>query len=111
MEKLTEEEFKFLEQFEDRINSAHISAYAKTMNSSVVHRMREIYSRLIGKWHQMNENCGSCVLTLLRKLYAPYYEYKQTIERNSARCTNESEQNTSNASGGKEQNADTRPDN
>lgn len=49
MEKLTEEEFKFLELYENRINSAHISSYAKSMPSGVVHRMREIYSRLIGQ--------------------------------------------------------------
>lgn len=106
MEKLTKEEYEFLKLYEDRINSAHTSAYAKSMPSSVVHRMREIYSRLIGQWHSMNENCGSCVLTLLRKLYTPYYEYKQSIEGNSARCSTESEQDTSNASGGKEQTAD-----
>lgn len=111
MEKLTEEEFKFLELYENRINSAHISSYAKSMPSGVVHRMREIYSRLIGQWYQMNENCGSCVLTLLRKLYTPYYEYKQTIQGNSAGCSTESEQDNGTSSGGKEQTADTRSNN
>ena len=111
MEKLTEEEFKFLELYENRINSAHISAYSKSMPSGVVHRMREIYSRLIGQWYQMNENCGSCVLTLLRKLYTPYYEYKKTIEGDSARCSTESEQDNGTSSGGKEQTADSGSDN
>ena len=106
MEKLTNEEFKFLETYQKQIDSARTSDYAKSMTSGVVHRMREIYSRLTGQWYAMNENCGRCVLTLLRRLYTPYYEYKQTIEGDSARCSTESEQDTSNASGGKEQTAD-----
>ena len=111
MEKLTQEEFEFLEKYEDRLTSATTSNYTRAVPTGVVHRMREIYSRLIGKWYSMNEGCGSCILTLLKKLYTPYYEYKQTIERNSARCTDEGEQDTSVASGGKEQTADTRSDN
>ncbi|MBO7712583.1 MAG: hypothetical protein J6S85_03385 [Methanobrevibacter sp.] len=105
-------EFEFLKNYEDRLKTASTAAYiSKSMPTSVVHKMREIYSRLIGQSYAMNENCGGCILTLCRKLYPLYYEYKQTIERNSAGCSTESEQDTSNASGGKEQTADTRPDN
>lgn len=102
MEKLTQEEFEFLENYEDRLNSATTANYTRAIPSGVVHQMREIYSRLIGKYYSMSESCGRCILTLCKKLYAPYYEYKQTIQRDSARCTNESEQNTSDASGGNE---------
>lgn len=111
MERLTEQEFNFLKQYENRLISASNSSYIKSMPSGVVHRMREIYSRLIGQWYSMNENCGSCVLTLCRKLYQPYYEYKQSIKGNSAGCSTESEQDIGTSSGGEKQTADTRTDN
>lgn len=111
MEKLTQEEFDYLSKYEDRLNTAKTANYTRAVPSGIVHKMREIYSRLIGKYYSMNENCGSCILALLKKLYTPYYEYKQTIEGDSARCSTESEQDTSNASGGKEQTADSGADN
>ena len=106
MEKLNEQEFNFLKQYENRLESASNSAYIKSMPSAVVHTMREIYSRLIGQTYSMNENCGSCILTLCRKLYKPYEEYKQSIEGNSAGCTAKGEEDTPDVSGGKEQTAD-----
>lgn len=111
MEKLTQEEFEFLSKYEDRLNSAKTANYTRAIPSGVVHRMREIYSRLIDKYYSMSESCGRCILTLLIKLYTPYYEYKQTIEGDSARCSTESEQDNGTSSGGKEQTADSGSDN
>ena len=106
MEKLNEQEFNFLKQYEDRLESASNSAYIRSMSSAAVHTMREIYSRLIGRTYSMNENCGGCILTLCRKLYKPYEEYKQSIEGNSSGRTTKSEQDTQNASGGEKQTED-----
>lgn len=108
MEKLNEQEFNFLKQYEDRLKSASNSAYIKSMPSAAVHTMREIYSRLIGQTYSMNENCGGCILTLCRKLYKPYEEYKRTIEGNSAGQRTEENEDSSNASGGKVKNSDTK---
>ena len=102
MEKLTQEEYDFLKEYEDRLNSATTANYTRAVPSGIVHKMREIYSRLIGKYYSMNESCGSCILSLLKKLYAPYYEYKETIENNSAGCSTESEQDTGTSGGGEE---------
>lgn len=108
MEKLRQDEFEFLDRYKDRLISASQSAYInRSLPSAVVHKMREIYSRLIDRPYSMNEGCGSCILTLCRKLFYPYDEYKQTIERNSAGCTTETQQNSTDASGGKEQTGDT----
>lgn len=108
MEKLTKEEFDFLKQYEDRLETASTSAYIRHLNSSVVHKMREIYSRLIGKTYSMNENCGGCILTLCRKLNVPYNEYKETIKGNSTGCTTETDTDTPEISGGEVQTGDTK---
>lgn len=100
MEKLTQEEFEYLKQYEDRLITATNSTYARALSSGAVHRMREIYSRLIGETYSMNEACGSCILTLCRKLYQPYNDYKQEIERNSTRCTTKVNSDSTKISGG-----------
>ena len=100
MENLKQEEYEYLKKYEDRLNSAISANYVRAIPSGVVHKMREIYSRLIGQTYSMNENCGACVLTLCRKLYKPYEEYKQSIEGNSNRQVSEEEQNTGIAVGG-----------
>ena len=100
MENLKQEEYEYLKKYEDRLNSAISANYVRAIPSGVVHKMREIYSRLIGQTYSMNENCGACVLTLCRKLYKPYEEYKQSIEWNSNRQVSEEEQNTGIAVGG-----------
>ena len=79
MEKLTKEEFEYLSKYEDRLKTAVGSNFVRAIPSGVVHKMREIYSRLIGKTYSMNENCGGCILTLCKKLNTPYNEYKETI--------------------------------
>lgn len=106
MEILKQEEYEYLKKYEDRLNSAISANYVRAIPSGVVHKMREIYSRLIGQTYSMNENCGACVLALCRKLYKPYEEYKQSIEGKSAGCTAKGEEDTQNVSGGKEQTAD-----
>lgn len=108
MEKLNEQEFNFLKQYEDRLKSASNSAYIKSMPSAAVHTMREIYSRLIGQTYSMNENCGGCILTLCRKLKPIYDEY--TVKRESIRCSAESESNTGAISSGEIEDRNTNND-
>lgn len=108
VEKLTQEEFEYLQKYEDRLASAANSQFIRALPSGVVHHMREIYSRLIGKTYSMNENCGGCVLTLCRKLNTPYNEYKKAIERNSTRCTTETDQDTPDVSGGEVKTGDSK---
>lgn len=107
MKNLTEEEFEFLSKYEDRFNSAATANYVRAIPSGIVHKMREIYSRLIEKPYAMNENCGSCILNLCRKIKPVYDEYKETIQRNSTGCTTETQSDPSDVVGGKEQTGDT----
>lgn len=108
MEKLTKEEFEYLSKYEDRLKTAVGSNFVRAIPSGVVHKMREIYSRLIGKTYSMNENCGGCILTLCKKLNTPYNEYKETIEGNSTGCTTETDTDTPEISGGEVQTGDTK---
>lgn len=108
MEKLTKEEFEYLSKYEDRLKTAVGSNFVRAIPSGVVHKMREIYSRLIGKTYSMNENCGGCILTLCKKLNKPYNEYKETIEGNSTGCTTETDTDTPEISGGEVQTGDTK---
>lgn len=108
MEKLKKEEYEFLSRYSDRLESASKSAYInRSMPTAVVHKMREIYSRLIGKPYAMNENCGSCILTLCRKLKPIYDEYEKSIQGNSTGRTTETQSDPSNVSGGEEQTGNT----
>lgn len=90
MEKLNNEEYEYLKKYEDRLITASGSNYARAIPSGAVHKMREIYSRLIGQTYAMNESCGACVLTLCKKLYPPYKQYDDEIKRNSTRRTSKS---------------------
>lgn len=108
MEKLTKEEFEYLSKYEDRLKTAVGSNFVRAIPSGVVHKMREIYSRLIGKTYSMNENCGGCILTLCKKLNTPYNEYKETIKGNSTGCTTETDTDTPEISGGEVQTGDTK---
>lgn len=108
MEKLTKEEFEYLSKYEDRLKTAVGSNFVRAIPSGVVHKMREIYSRLIGKTYSMNENCGGCILTLCKKLNTPYNEYKETIEGNSTGCTTETDTDTPENRGGEVQTGDTK---
>lgn len=108
MEKLTKEEFEYLSKYEDRLKTAVGSNFVRAVPSGAVHKMREIYSRLIGKTYSMNENCGGCILTLCKKLNTPYNEYKETIEGDSTGCTTETDTDTPEISGGEIQTGDTK---
>lgn len=108
MEKLTKEEFEYLSKYEDRLKTAVGSNFVRAVPSGAVHKMREIYSRLIGKTYSMNENCGGCILTLCKKLNTPYNEYKETIEGDSTGCTTETDTDTPEISGGEVQTGDTK---
>ena len=108
LEKLTQTEYEFLKTYEDRLRSASNSAYIKPIPSPSVHQMREIYSRLIGKLYSMNEHCGSCVLTLCRRLYKPFKDYEDEIKRNTAGRTTKIDNNPPEISGGEIQTGDTK---
>lgn len=105
---LTQEEFDFLKQYEDRFETAHTSNFARGLGSKIVEEMRRIYSRLIDKNYSMNINCGGCILTLLKKLYPYYNEYRE-IQRNSSGQTSAPEQNTGNAVTGEVETGNTEP--
>lgn len=97
MESLTQEEYAFLKTYEDRLNTATKSQYVRAIPSGDIHKMRMIYSRLIGKSYPMNESCGGCILTLCRKLKPIYDEY---TERKSIREESENDDSSADASRG-----------
>ena len=107
MEKLTKEEYEFLKEYEDRLNSATTSQYIRAIPSGAVHKMRLIYSRLIGSNYSMNESCGGCIITLCRKINVPYNEYKQSIKGDANRQVSAEEPNTGKTSRRKKQAGDT----
>ena len=108
IDKLTKEEYEFLKQYKDKLETASQSNCIRALPSNVVHTMREIYSRLIGKYYSMNEHCGGCVLALCKKLYPHFKAYEDEIERNSAGCTTETDNNPPEISGGEVQTGDTK---
>lgn len=105
---ITSEEYEFLKQYDDRFETAFHSNFARAIPSTIVGRMKDIYSRLIGQPYSMNTSCGGCVLNLLKKLYPYYNEYRE-IERNTSRQVPETEQDSGTVSTGENEAGDSKP--
>ena len=74
---ITEEQFEYLQQFDDAFNTSTKSNYIKqSIKSADVIKLRAMYSELIGYQYKMNNACGKCILNLMKRLSKYYFEYK-----------------------------------
>ena len=107
MEKLTKEEFEYLQKFETQINTATKSDYMRGIQKADVERIREIYSRLIGQKYVLNSSCSRCILKLIKSISSYYYEFKSEDTRKEAsRKTDQNEGNRDSHRQGEESQGD-----
>lgn len=68
MEKFTNDEIKFLGQFEDNFTRAIDADYVRGVALSDLEQMRIIWKRVTGKDYHLNTSCGNCVLTFFKQI-------------------------------------------
>ena len=76
MEKFTNDEIKFLEQFEDNFTRALDADYVRGAALSDLEHMRTIWERVTGKDYHLNTSCGNCVLTFFKQIGGEYRKQK-----------------------------------
>lgn len=81
MEKLTKEEYEYLQKFEKQINTATKSDYMRGIQKADVEKIGNIYSRLIGHNYVFNSGCSRCILKLIKSISSYYYECKSEEDR------------------------------
>ena len=68
MEKFTNDEIKFLEQFEDNFTRAIDADYVRGAALSDLEQMRKIWERVTGKDYHLNTSCGNCILEFFKQI-------------------------------------------
>lgn len=84
MEKLTKEEFEYLQKFETQINTATKSDYMRGIQKADVEKIGKIYSRLIGQTYTFNSSCSRCILKLIKLISSYYYDGREDWEKRKA---------------------------
>lgn len=80
MAKLTQEQFEFLQKFEDRLISAVTAKYAVNILTADLLKIKDIYESIIEKHYTFNKNCSACRLKLLQRVAPYYFEFKKEVE-------------------------------
>ena len=68
MKEFTNDEIKFLEQFEDNFTRALDADYVRGAALSDLEQMRTIWERVTGKDYHLNTSCGNCVLAFFKQI-------------------------------------------
>lgn len=84
MEKLTKEEFEYLQKFETQINTATKSDYMRGIQKADVEKIGKIYSRLIGQTYTFNSSCSRCILKLIKLISSYYYDGREDWKKRKA---------------------------
>ena len=79
--KLTKEQIKILEPFEQHFTTAIRSKYARYPGASAVHTIHQIYSEATNTRVQLNASCSSCIFRLLVDCGTLYFKDKQELEQ------------------------------
>lgn len=79
--RISDEDFAFLSNYEDAFRTATESNYIKqAIGTANALRMKNIYSKLVGFEYKATMSCGKCVLNLVKRLSKFYYEERQYRE-------------------------------
>jgi hypothetical protein len=79
MNKLTNEQYNYLSQFEDRMRCALHSNYCRNIQRNDLLTIKEIYESLIGTTYKMSMSCSTCMLNLMKRIAVPYFEYQNEL--------------------------------
>ena len=93
MKQLTEEQYEYLNQFEDRFICATKSNYCRNVQKQDVIKLKEIYEYLIEQEYRMSISCATCILNLIKRIAPIYFEYKEKLKENESRESGTTEEN------------------
>ena len=81
MEKFTNDEIKFLAQFEDNFSRALDSDYVRGAALSDMDEMVKAWERVTDKPYHLNKSCGHCILAFFKLIGAAYRKQKAEGEK------------------------------
>jgi hypothetical protein len=79
--KLTKEQIKILEPFEQHFNTAIRSKYARYPGASAVYTIHQIYSEATGTRTPFHASCSNCIFRLLVDCGTLYFKAKEELEK------------------------------
>lgn len=72
---MTEEQYTYLKQFEDRFIRLKSSDYCASIKTKDLEEIKKIYEELSNRKFTGSLSCSSCVVKLLRKISKYYFDY------------------------------------
>lgn len=75
--RLTEEQYRALEPYEQNMRTALRSGYARNPGRQVMLVMQDIYNDAAHARNRINTGCGNCILNLLKDIGRIYFADKE----------------------------------
>lgn len=82
--RLTDDEFRYLQEWDYRFHQAVDADYVSMPNPSAIREIHRMWCRIIGRQEILRESCYHCVLRLMKDMGRVYYEEKAERERRAA---------------------------
>lgn len=79
--KLTKEQLKILEQYEQHFTTAIRSRYARYPGAAAIHTIHKIYCEATGVKIPLHASCSTCVFRLLVDCGSLYFKDKEELEK------------------------------
>lgn len=77
--KFSEAQMEALSQWEDNFRTAVRADWARNPGSTGLRMIYDIYTKTTGDQRRYNDNCSSCILSLLKDCGRIYFEDKQEL--------------------------------
>lgn len=84
MVKFTQDQMEVLSKFESNLRKAHFSRYCNALPKGAYDLIADTYEAAGGERIRRNYNCQTCLLTLLQKVGASYFDTKKAIAEETA---------------------------
>lgn len=82
--KLTDDEFKFLQEWDYRFFQAVKADYVSVPHPQAIREIHRIWCRVIGRQEIIRESCYHCVLRLMKDMGKVYFEEKDARDRKAS---------------------------
>ena len=82
--RLTDDEFKYLQEWDYRFFQAVNADYVSVPTPSAIREIHRMWCRIIGRQETIRESCYHCILRLMKDMGKVYFEEKAERERRIA---------------------------
>lgn len=73
IKKITKKQRAILSKYEQNLRTALYSNYVRAMSVKTIDEVKEVYEQITGVPYKMTYNCGACVLDLMKRTAAYYF--------------------------------------